>query len=338
MAESTKPGVTTGPYHHHHRRHKPTGHVAPKPVTAASTPGVKGRVDQGDPSWWSLHGWTPNVTGWRDWGDHTLQYFEGLFSSPKGPGTAARTADGTPTAAGRVHETPGVKGDLKVAQLKKIYTRAGDDYLQQVCDELNANPVKFGLHTVLLRAHFFAQVREEGGPLLAGKVEDLTYSNEALKKFSYYRNRADERAADCAIKDPAHPHRFLQNANEQNIGNKAYGNRMGNGDTASGDGFRYRGRGMIQCTGRNNYQMVTRVYKTLFGGNFDFEANPDLMARFPHNLRSAVCFWIDTKAFEAAAKGDQPENVNAVTRIVNKDTDTYDKRRQHFVQAYAAFK
>lgn len=310
-----------------------------KPPVPAKTQGPTGRIDQGDPSVTSWLGWTVNVTGARDWADHTLHYIEGWFSKSMAPGTVGRSPEGVPTAIGRAAPKPSVQGDVKKEQLKKVFPQAKDDFLQQVADELNPDLKKYGLDSVLRRAHFFAQVRQEGGPALKGKVESLSYSSAGLKgPFKYYRLHPAEADADAYVRDPKNSKLFTKDADQQAIANKAYAGRNGNGNAASGDGWKYRGRGLIQTTGRSNYAAVSASYKRIYGGDVDFVANPELMESFPYTVRSAVAFWMMSGLDKVADKGDKPENVDAVTSIVDNGTSTYADRRKNFTEAYNAFK
>lgn len=189
------------------------------------------------------------------------------------------------------------------------------------------------------RAHFFAQVRQEAGAAMTGNVESFNYAPDRLKVvFKYYRDHPDEATTDGREVDPK-TKKVTRAADQPTIANKVYAGRNGNGDAASGDGWSYRGRGLKQVTGRGNYASTARRYKLLYPGSaVDFEATPDLMAEFPYNLRSAVCFWIENGLHTLADAGSEPAHVDAITKIMNLYTDSYDARRGHFVSAWAAFK
>lgn len=224
------------------------------------------------------------------------------------------------------------------AQLQNLFPDADAGYLAQVADELNTNLAKYGLDSALRLAHFFAQVMQEAGPGLQAEVENLNYSPVALQAtFSYYKNHPDEAVQDGYSKDPA-TGRILRPANQQQIANKAYGNRYGNGDVPSGDGWSFRGRGFIQVTFRSNYATLTTQYETIYGANAaDFVVNPDQVASFPHSVRSAVCFWIQHGLPALADAGSSDANVDAITAVVNQSTNSYGPRRANFQQAYQAF-
>lgn len=177
--------------------------------------------------------------------------------------------------------------------MKKIFPAARDDYLKQVADELNADRVAYELDTVLRRAHFFAQVRQEGGAGLQAQLESWNYSPASLKAtFKYYRLHPADALTHGYERD-AKTHKITRGAGQETIGNNVYASRNGNGDSASGDGWNFRGRGLIQVTGRSNYADATRQYRKLYtGAAVDFETTPELMADFPWAVRSAACFWI----------------------------------------------
>jgi len=224
-------------------------------------------------------------------------------------------------------------------QLKKIFPNAQDALLKQVADELNVAPARYGLDTSLRQAHFFAQVRQESGAGFQAQVESLNYRPALLQStFGYYANHKAEAEADGRLEDPA-TRKILRPANQQVIANKAYANRNGNGDIASGDGWNYRGRGLLQVTGRSNYAAIANTYRQLYpGDNADYVANPALMEQFPHTVRAAVCYWIQNGLDKKADLGSQDADVDRITRVINSKTDTYDERRANFKVAFAALK
>lgn len=195
------------------------------------------------------------------------------------------------------------------------------------------------MDTPLRRAHFFAQVREEAGEGLRGQVESFEYSPDGLKQtFSHYRHHPEEAAADGYQRDPK-TRRITRRALGETIANKVYANRNGNGGIVSGDGWKFRGRGLIQVTGRGNYRAVAGQYKLLYANSdVDFEQSPDRMESFPFYLRSAVCFWIMHGLEKMADKGATDAVVDSITAVINKRTDSYGARRDHFQVMWAAFK
>ncbi|MCJ8273495.1 MAG: hypothetical protein MJK04_29350, partial [Psychrosphaera sp.] len=125
------------------------------------------------------------------------------------------------------------------AKLKQIMPAARDEDIDRYLDALNTELPKYGVDTPLRMAHFIAQIAHESGSFKY-KSENLNYSAKALRAvFSKYFY-TDEMAERYARKP-------------EDIANVVYANRMGNGNSVSGDGWRYRGRGLIQLTGRENY-------------------------------------------------------------------------------------
>ena len=224
------------------------------------------------------------------------------------------------------------------AQLKAIFPAAASDYLQQVANELNTDLAAYGLDSTQRLAHFFAQVRQESGPGLQAAVESLSYAPQALiNTFGYYKQHPAEATADGYDKDPT-TNKIRRPAAQQSIANKAYGGRNGNGDIASGDGWNFRGRGLIQVTGRGNYAAISQQCKTLYPGmDVDFVANPDLMASFPGTVRSAVGYWMLHRLQKLADMGTTGDDVDRITRIINANTNSYADRRMNFSVALNAF-
>lgn len=229
-------------------------------------------------------------------------------------------------------------------QLAQIFPKAADDYLDTVAADLNTDLPKFGLGTPLRKAHFFAQLREESGPGLDATVESLSYSPEGLKLFHYYKIHADEAVKDGYVRDRK-TRRITRAAHQETIANKAYAGRNGNGAAISGDGWTFRGRGLIQITGRGNYSAITQQYAKIYAQassvgakQISFVAEPGIVAKFPYSLRSAVCFWTLHRLHLLADKGHGDDEVDRITSVVNKKTKSYPARREHFRQAYRIFR
>ena len=230
---------------------------------------------------------------------------------------------------------------ITAEQLKIVFPSADPADLKTIAADLNLNPVAFGLDSNPRRAHFFAQVRQESGPDLSDLTENLNYGADALLKFGYYKAHPAEAAVDghSADRDPV-TKRYRRAANVQVIANKAYGGRaeLGNGDIASGDGWRFRGRGCIQVTGRANYAAISQQCKSLYPGmDVDFVAHPDTMAEFPGAIRSAVGFWVLHGLHKLADKGVTGADVDRITAVINLHTDSYAARRDNFAIARRAF-
>lgn len=309
------------------------------PWTWPRTPGSLGIYDQADPGVCTRLGDTPGPLGFNDWGDPSLP----ALSSIQGfvGGLICRADDGVPLAMATA--STGTKPQtLTKEALQAFYPKADADYLRQVVDELKADPAAYGLDSALRLAHFFAQVREEAGAELEAQVENLNYSPDGLKSTfggsGYYGVHPLEADADGYKKDKA-TGQVTRKAAKETIANKVYADRLGNSNQASGDGWRFRGRGFIQLTGRDNYKAMTLQYAKLYpSAAMNFEETPDKLAEFPHALRSAVCCWVMNKLPQKADAGSTAADVDAITTVINLYTKSYAERRGHFERAWAAFK
>jgi len=178
-----------------------------------------------------------------------------------------------------------------------------------VLAEIDTLVEKFNITTGLRLSHFLAQCAHESGNFKV-LTENLNYSAEGLLKIfpKYFKDKA---TADAYARKP------------EKIANRVYASRMGNGDEASGDGFKFRGRGFIQLTGKSNYQSFSDFIKE------DCVANPDLVStKYP--LASAAFFFEKNKLWEICDKGDTPDIVTAVTRRVNGGTHGLEDRLSKF--------
>jgi putative chitinase len=161
-------------------------------------------------------------------------------------------------------------------------------------------------------AHFLAQICHESNYCLQ-LTENLNYTSLALLKIwpKYFNS-------DLANK---YGRNNNHSANQEAIANIAYANRLGNGDVASKDGFKYRGRGLIQITGKSNYQDLSQH---LFGNN-NLLDNPDLLSNNKEiSIKSACWFW---QKNNLNALADQ-ENIIAITKIINGGQNGLEHRKQ----------
>jgi len=168
---------------------------------------------------------------------------------------------------------------------------------------------KFGITNPLRMAHFLAQCSHESAHFTALR-ENLNYSAKGLlgtfKK--YFPTEA------LALQYERKP---------EKIANKVYANRMNNGDEASGDGFKFRGRGFIQLTGKENY----KAFSDFIGE--DCVANSDLVAtKYP--LASAAFFFNKNGLWSICDKGATSDVVVSVTKRVNGGTIGLADRQKNF--------
>ena len=169
---------------------------------------------------------------------------------------------------------------------------------------------KYDITTPNRIAGFFAQCGHESMNFTV-LSENLNYRAETLEKlFSKYFSKAGRNAADYA-KQP------------EKIANVIYANRMANGDTASGDGFKFRGRGVVQLTGRENY--------TNFGKSVGMSPEQviDYVQTKKGALESACWYWASRKINIACDEGD----IVKMTKLVNGGTIGLEDRRKHYEDA-----
>ena len=197
-------------------------------------------------------------------------------------------------------------------KLDKLKGHIPDKVIEQIPDTAK----KFNITTPLRLAHFLSQCgHESGGFRLVN--ENVNYSAAGLKGIfgKYFPGNLSESYA----RQP------------QKIASRVYGGRMGNGVESTGDGYKFRGRGYIQLTGKDNY---TRFGK--FIGE-DTVANPDLVAtKYP--LASAAFFFDSNKLWSICDKGSDNATVTAVTKRVNGGTIGLADRIKHFNEYYNLLK
>ena len=148
-----------------------------------------------------------------------------------------------------------------------------------------------------------AQIEHESN--LKPISENLNYSAEGLVK-TFKKYFPNPQLANAYARQP------------QKIANRVYASRMGNGNEASGEGWKFRGRGFIQITGKNNYTVLSKDTRV------DFLSNPDLLLQESNSMISALWFWNVNKLNVLADKDD----VVSVTKRINGGTNGLDHRRQ----------
>jgi putative chitinase len=162
-------------------------------------------------------------------------------------------------------------------------------------------------------AAFLAQCAHESGEFKFLK-ENLNYRAVTLRKVfpKYFPN--DDIANQYAGKP-------------EMIANKVYGNRMGNGDEASGDGYRYCGRGLIQLTGKQNYSKFAESIDT------PVEELPEFLATFEGAIQSACWFWETNNLNQYADSSD----ILTMTKRINGGTIGLEDRKKHYEHALHVF-
>ena len=200
-------------------------------------------------------------------------------------------------------------GPLKLENLKGHIPDAVLDQIPDVAKKFNiTNPLRL--------AHFLAQASHESAGFKAVQ-ENLNYSADGLKKIfpKYFPGNLAEGYAK----------------NPEKIASKVYGSRMGNGDETTKEGYKFRGRGFLQTTGKENYKKL---------GDFlgvNLIESPDLVAtKYP--LASAAFFFDSNKLWTICDKGADEATVTAVTKRVNGGTIGISDRIKHFKEYFGLLK
>lgn len=150
----------------------------------------------------------------------------------------------------------------------------------------------YGINTPLRLSHFFCQIDHESG--LKPISENLNYSSQGLRTtfLKYFPTVA---LANKYARKP------------EIIANRVYANRMGNGNEASGDGWKYRGRGFIQITGKDNYRLLSKDTR------IDYLNNTDWLLREADSMIATLWYW---KSINANKYADE-DNLDAISDLIN---------------------
>lgn len=183
---------------------------------------------------------------------------------------------------------------LTYDQLLAINGNKNPEMCKYYIDALNKVLPEYKINTKLRLCHFLAQILHESGNLKY-KSENLNYSAKALRSVFGKYFKTDEIANQYARKP-------------EKIANRVYANRMGNGDEVSGDGWKYRGRGLIQLTAKNNYKACGDFIK------LDLIKNPDLLINTAEvSVKAACWFWNKNNLNNFADTDD----IKTITKRIN---------------------
>ena len=157
---------------------------------------------------------------------------------------------------------------IKTKFMKELFPNSKN--IDEIVDSLNKILPEYNIDRPKRIAMFLAQTGHESGGFRVFE-ENLNYSAKALELLfsKYFKNKDTNYYA----------------RRPEKIANIIYSNRMGNGDELSGDGWKYRGRGAIQITGRHNYELLSRDC------NIDAVIHPDMLLEVNNSILSAVWYW-----------------------------------------------
>ena len=198
--------------------------------------------------------------------------------------------------------------------LDKLKSVINNDFIDQWYNAFVKILPEYEINTLLRVAQFIAQTGHESSDFKILE-ENLNYSASGLRKTfpKYFPN---DKIANSYAKQP------------QKIANRVYANRMGNGPESSGDGWRYRGRGLIQLTGHDNYQNFADSIET------PIEEIPEYLLTFEGATQSAAYFWITNNINKPSDLGD----VTTVTKIINGSNHGLLDRLDRYVRIMKALK
>ena len=214
-------------------------------------------------------------------------------------------------------ETQVIKEDVVITPVEglnidKLKGTIPDNVILQIAETAK----KFNITNNLRLAHFLSQCAHESGNFKSIN-ENLNYSADGLRKIfgKYFPGNL----AESYAKQP------------EKIASRVYGGRMGNGDESTKEGYKFRGRGYIQLTGKSNYTKFTQ-----FIGE-DCVSNPDLVStKYP--LASAAFFFDSNKLWSICDKGSDDTTVTLLTKRVNGGTHGLDDRLEKFKKYYNLLK
>ena len=195
---------------------------------------------------------------------------------------------------------------ITLEQLKQLIPT--NQYVEQWHEALEQLLPEYEIDTPHRIAAFIAQCSHESGGFTSLK-ENLNYRAETLRKVfpKYFTESSAQQFA----------------GQQEAIANRVYANRMGNGSEESGDGYRYCGRGLIQLTGKDNYQNFADSLE------MNVEELPDYLGTFEGAVQSACWFWENNNLNQWADKGD----IVTLTKRINGGTIGLEDRIKHYEHA-----
>ncbi|MFZ4680375.1 MAG: glycoside hydrolase family 19 protein, partial [Flavobacterium sp.] len=238
--------------------------------------------------------------------------------------------------------------EITLKQIEAIYgvIKNQKEFRQEIVDNLNKyiklsieNKQLIHVDTPLRKAHFFAQVGAETlGINSDWMVESDVYHYKVDSSIAAFGARAKK------LKSLGKLEEYCKERPQKKLLNYVYAAEnkpdLGNGDEASGDGYTYRGRGLFQLTGRNNYKNASNTLKEIFPNEYqDLEANPDLIKEPKYMVLSAIAYWEKNKVWKFADQIDTPKDkeIKIIRAKVNGGTKNWENCKKYFINGLKAF-
>ncbi|MGR8930325.1 MAG: glycoside hydrolase family 19 protein [Gammaproteobacteria bacterium] len=295
------------------------------------TCGPLGLMDQADPNVTSLLGDTPGPLGVNDCSSAELM--DASANLKFSPQVHCRTSDGTPLALGSaLSEATAVADEgtkITLALLIAADSTNSEDYYNSILASMNDYASVYAINTPLRVAHFLSQIAheshfkivEEGGNYNAKRMRQVFGCKGGQKKY----NAAADECTAGRLRSKLWDEESKYAHNAKNLLSYVYASRLGNGDEASGEGYKYRGRGMMQLTGKNNYSAFTEAHNKMNPNDQrDFVSSPELLINeTKYGIESAFFFW-DHRGLNDVADTD---DVNKVTETVNGGLNGLEDRK-----------
>ncbi|MBS7362571.1 MAG: DUF4280 domain-containing protein [Paludibacteraceae bacterium] len=252
---------------------------------------------------------------------------------------------------------PNCDKDITLEDLKKICVDKNGKCLikdtsrtSAILPYLNKYRKLAHISTCTRKAHFVAQVCSETKFYMF--EENFTYSSDALKDIKQFKTEEGKKKANLwgynaaeVSKDPGK--KVVSKENQENIANWRYAKLNGNGDFQSGDGYKYRGRGLIHLTGKDNYKNRSKECNIRFLTNgetqTDWVNNPNEVANnYRDVVLSALCYWSVCNINQYAEKATDVCG-RKISQVINNNADAWDNinennRKTYFLKAVDVFK
>lgn len=209
----------------------------------------------------------------------------------------------------------------------KMVSSADEIYLNTLLEHFNYFARIYKIDTPLRISHFLSQIGHESN--LELKSENLNFSAKRMREiFGCARNQngysvATDSCTTRVIRPKLWSNEETYANSAENLGNYVYSSRMGNGDESSGDGYKYRGRGMMMLTGKNSYDTFQRKHNLMNPDDTkDFINNPDLiLSDIKYAVETAFVYWDSCNVNSMADSDDFSGITYAINGGDNGKTD-----------------